>query len=1068
MIEDIKDLAKMTSPYKYYRERRPEYFSDTKMVYKSSLKKEQFQYILDRLSVDMKQDLFENFCKSLIMKFVTPNVIPQTGPTGGGDGKTDLETHPVADEIAEKWYVGGGGCKGTEKWAIAISTKEDWKSKIKHDIANVMGTGRQFTQFLFFTNRLISSKDSKDCEDNLAKDNRIKVRIFSQNWFVDRVFEQGCLEIAVKELNLSSEYCENTQELGPNDKVRQQKLQEIENSISVRQSSTILDTKLVELALEAAILSRNLELAPESTRGRLMRAENLAKRYGTIQQLCQVIYQTGWTEFYWMENPDATFDCYLRLKKMLKEEINVTRIEWIINLYYLLLTASKFNLYKIERDLDAETRYINNIHKNLKSDSKHHSCYLFLHLHWLMMKMMENHAENDLLDDLVNDMTKTLEEANHHIDIPLESYGDILEMIGMFIKENDSFENMIDRLSELLSNRQKDITGAEIQLNRGEQNLSSENFVQAIRHLGQSVLLFGKEQTKREYVIACCMLGMAYEEEDLLYAAKAMMMRAASMLLHQTEIEGTVDRLLITVLNEICKIALRSGQIIDFLNFYHLRYMFSNLNPDFIDDQMMKMIAEHQNAFAVRLLTGDPSYSGYGRLPEILKRFEMAVPLDVLFLKLGYPEKISKEFKALMSDEKDIIKLMRDKIEDGFYLFDNRLSEETTVIETLVNGCKITAQCKSSCLLLPYAEVFLAFIESLCSTMTFKDLAFSTNHIHFDILNIGQGKTEIITGNNTSHYIFKVNYNEINEHELWETMCMFMGLFFTQNAMSKDMMNLFEDKQTKEKLLHRLSCLTTYASDFNNVVGENYKPKLSDWQLGKDEYYAFQGKDDLSTPFENRRGKQADNTITSIIDFSLWNKAKWKGCGFFIDTYMLDRPILFFAYQNIVEGIKIFDGWEKSFMKKELNIRISFLFHVDKSHPAWYRVHVCQDLEPLKNSIKSRHVTQASRMHTMQAFTSENIDNFRLFYERCHGCHIAAVYMNDQNQMVLDDKTKRSNHLIPINNVFFREAWEVGLNDIDSVAVLPDDDPIIPENHLSDAPVLEVLRKQREILNRKN
>jgi hypothetical protein len=133
MIEDIKGLAKMTSPYKYYRERRPEYFSDTKVVYKSSLKKEQFQYILDRLSVDMKQDLFENFCKSLIMKFVTPNVIPQTGPAGGGDGKTDLETHPVADEIAEKWYIVDGGCKGTEKWAIAISTKEDWKSKIKHE-----------------------------------------------------------------------------------------------------------------------------------------------------------------------------------------------------------------------------------------------------------------------------------------------------------------------------------------------------------------------------------------------------------------------------------------------------------------------------------------------------------------------------------------------------------------------------------------------------------------------------------------------------------------------------------------------------------------------------------------------------------------------------------------------------------------------------------------------------------------------------------------------------------------------------------------------------------------------
>lgn len=1065
MIEDIKGLAKMTSPYKYYRERHPELFSDTKVVYKASLKKEQFQYILSRLSVDMKQDLFENFCKSLIMKFVTPNIIPQTGPAGGGDGKTDLETHPVADEIAERWYVGDGGCKGAEKWAIAISTKEDWKTKIKHDIASVMETGRQFTQFLFFTNRLISSKDSKGCEDDLANENHIKVRIFSQNWFVDRVFEQGCIDIAVKELNLSPEYCENIQDVGLNDKIKLQKLQGIENDIVSRQTTIFLDTELVELALEAALLSRNLELAPELTRGRLRRAENLANRYGTKQQVFQTIYQAGWTEYYWMENPDATFDCYIRLKDMLKEEINISRIEKVVNLYYLLFTASKFKLYKIERNIDAETQYINNLHRNLKLDNSHHSCYLYLHLHWLMMNIMENHAEEDILNDLVDDITKTLEEADHYIDIPLESFGVILEMIGMFVKDNDSFENMIDRLSELLSNRQKDIIGAEIQLKRGEQNLNSKNYVQAIRHLGQSILLFGKEQTKREYVIACCMLGIAYEEEDLLYAAKAMMIRAASMLLHQTEIEGIVDRLLITVLNEICKIALRSGQIIDFLNFYYLRYMFSNLNPDFIDEQMMKVIAEHQNAFAVRLLTGDPIYSGYGRLPEILKRFEMAVPLDVLFLKLGYPEKISKEFKALMSDEKDIIKLMRDKIEDGFYLFDNRFSEEITDIETLVNGCKITAQCKSNCLLLPYAEVLLAFIESLCSTMTFKDFAFSTNHIHFDILGIGQGKTEIIAGNNTSHYIFKVNYSKINEHELWEAMCMFMGLFFTQNAMPKDMTNLFEDKQTKEKLLHRLSCLMTYASDFNNVFGENYKPKLSDWQLEGDEYYAFKGKDNLSIPFENKRGKQADNTITSIIDFPLWDKAKWKGCGFSIDIYMSDRPILFFAYQNIVEGIKIFDGWKKLYMKKELNIRISFLFHVDKNHPAWYRVHVCQDLELLKNSIKSRYVTQASRMQTMHAYTSENIDNFRLLYERYHGCHIAPVYMNSQNQMVLDDKSKRSNHLIPVNNVIFREAWEVGLNDIDSVAILSDDNPIIPEDHLCDAPVLEVLKKKQNYPN---
>ena len=96
------------TPYEYYRKCRPEYFSDTKVVYKATLKEEQFQYIMDRLSNDMKQDLFENLTKSLALRFITPNIIPQTGPTGGGDGKTDLETHPVADDISERWYVCDG------------------------------------------------------------------------------------------------------------------------------------------------------------------------------------------------------------------------------------------------------------------------------------------------------------------------------------------------------------------------------------------------------------------------------------------------------------------------------------------------------------------------------------------------------------------------------------------------------------------------------------------------------------------------------------------------------------------------------------------------------------------------------------------------------------------------------------------------------------------------------------------------------------------------------------------------------------------------------------------------
>ncbi len=1051
------------TPYEYYRKCRPDYFSDTKVVYKATLKEEQFQYIMDRLSNDMKQDLFENLTKSLVLRFVTPNIIPQTGPTGGGDGKTDLETHPVADEISERWYVSDGGCRGSEKWAFAISSKEDWESKVKGDVKKIVGTGRGFTKILFFSNRLIKSKDSKDCEDELTKQYNVPVQIFSQNWYVDKVFREGCLDIAVKELNLSSEYCENTEETGPRDKERKERLKEVEDEILARQGATRFDTELVDLAIESVLLSRCLELSPSLTRGRMRRARNLAAQYGTNQQLYQAIYQSGWTEFYWLKNPDATFDCYLELKEMLKEEINVARVERIVTLYSVLETAAHLKLFKTDIDIEPETKYYEALHRNLKSDSKHQSSYLFMHIHWLEMKMMQNMDDSDMLNDLIDDLNKALKAAERHIDIPLDSNEDVLNMMGMAVKDNEKFEELIDEFSAILSKRQQEITAAEIQLRRGEQNLNADNNVQAIRHLGQCVTMFGKEETLTEYVRACGLLGMAYCHQDLLYAGKAMLMKAASMLLHQVEIQGHADHLLITVLHEICRIALRSGQLVEFLNFYYLRCILTNLNPDFQDDRLAKMIAEEQNCLAVRLSVGDVSSPVYSMLPDIFNRLELMVPTDVMFYKLGYRDRMSEEFIQLLKDDPNTLKKLRKLVEDNFFLYKTFVAENTTEIETLVNGCRLTASCKSDEVLLICSEAVLAFIESLCSTMDFKDFVFAAGHIHFDVVEIASGKTEIIIGRSSNHYVFTVNTKELDDQKLWETLSMFLALLFTQNAMTNDLTQLFEDKQTKEKLMHRLSALTSYLPDRKNIIGGQYRASINDWKEEGDAEYTFQGADDLSDPFEERRGKQATCTIASIIDYPLWDKAKWSGCGFFVDLQSMELPLLLFCYKDIASGIKIFEGWAELFKQKQLNIRISIILHVSKKNPAWYRVQVGQDIYSLRGveKMQGRYVMQATRFHTMQPTTTENIDRFKDAFEKYGKCGISAVAFSRNLEDTLFDKEKRYNRIIPVRNVVFREAWEVGINDVDCATVLPDDDPIIPDEHLNDAPVLELLKEKK-------
>jgi len=54
---------------------------------------------------------------------------------GGGDGKVDADTYTVADGLSLYWTASDEALAGAkERWAIAVSAKMDWKSKLRADI----------------------------------------------------------------------------------------------------------------------------------------------------------------------------------------------------------------------------------------------------------------------------------------------------------------------------------------------------------------------------------------------------------------------------------------------------------------------------------------------------------------------------------------------------------------------------------------------------------------------------------------------------------------------------------------------------------------------------------------------------------------------------------------------------------------------------------------------------------------------------------------------------------------------------------------------------------------------
>ncbi|QYZ68899.1 hypothetical protein [Neotabrizicola shimadae] len=127
------------SPSRYMRARHPDLFSDSVSEVAYEVGREVLSYHLETFTNQKDEAAFESFAQRLCEKFIAPNIRPQTGPVGGGDGKTDAETFPVSREISARWFVRDNDKAGGRK-AFAFSAKKTWRSKIKSDVAAI-GSG---------------------------------------------------------------------------------------------------------------------------------------------------------------------------------------------------------------------------------------------------------------------------------------------------------------------------------------------------------------------------------------------------------------------------------------------------------------------------------------------------------------------------------------------------------------------------------------------------------------------------------------------------------------------------------------------------------------------------------------------------------------------------------------------------------------------------------------------------------------------------------------------------------------------------------------------------------------
>jgi len=106
--------AERFSPRSFLKAQRPERFSDSEPATTPALDRSMLEYHLGTLTSRSQEADFARFAQRLAEREVCPNILPQTGPTGGGDSKADAETYPVSDGLSLVWHSGLGREAGSE------------------------------------------------------------------------------------------------------------------------------------------------------------------------------------------------------------------------------------------------------------------------------------------------------------------------------------------------------------------------------------------------------------------------------------------------------------------------------------------------------------------------------------------------------------------------------------------------------------------------------------------------------------------------------------------------------------------------------------------------------------------------------------------------------------------------------------------------------------------------------------------------------------------------------------------------------------------------------------------
>jgi hypothetical protein len=1083
------------------RARRPELFSDSKTVREPHLTREIFEYHLETLTNRKEETVFEYFARRLAEKELCPNLLPQTGPTGGGDSKVDAETYPVADALSLRWYEAIAREASKERWAFAFSAKKAWRSKVQSDIKKIAGTNRGYTQAYFITNQFVPDKDRAKVEGDLEKKYGLPVRILDRTWIVTSVFERDRLSLAIETLSLQG-YEERPRTLiGPQDLEHERSLEELDDQITDSARYEGVDYQLAEDCLQAALLARALERPRHEIEGRLDRAARIAEQLGHQQLRLRVAYNKAWTVFWWYEDFETFNRLYDEVENFAIGSQQVTDIELLANIWTLLINSLRQGrIDAAGSKLEARTRTVKSELGRLASDHSRRNNALSARTNKLFVELTEAFGDQPRLDSVFGELSEVLRETEGLTAYPLEAFARILRELGDAFADNARFDELIETIVAVTEERTSQGEAGRVLLERGYQKLENGKIYDAIRLFGRAQQKLAMREYREQLVAALVGCGLAYESAGLLWAARANVLGGANQALSEYWEHGDIVPHAVSCLQRLVWIELQLGRVPNVLQWMEASFLIAEqvLRTEKTKQRFTDQRTIQDRVLAILLLKVDFwQLKWLDFLPAVLEKFGLDYSWMALLYALGHEQYLrSEEVIPSTETEQNARTLFSEWFQQPAAddLPDTvELQQETHVLlRSFVLGCEITIRVANNLQSIQLAETILATLESLLATSLDAELCPFVSELAIEIsasdLVSDLPTYEFDEGDLSPRIKLRHSPNihtQITNDYSWFRRWLEKFIIHTVVRITfiSDVdawaRRLFRDEAGMGRALN----FTESSIPIENILGKQPKYRLSDWEpststgrfpLTRNEPWNAEQqnvqRDAAKAVAEYQIGsgepptellkidklKHRSRRVYSLINLPLWDKAKWDAIAYVVFPDVDWPPYFALGFKNPEAGKSIFKGWLEKLgrVDRDEALKVTIISGIDKDYPASYRVVIGTNPQVAHDDPSSSHFVVVSRIHRMDPPDSRNLDNFRRRLEQ-FGRYmlIPAHYVNPVTE---------PNPFFELgvlkSDVRFRSAWEIGENDTDVVAIGEDDNPIIPEG-MENAPVLSAIAR---------